>query len=122
MSFKDYQDKHREIENTEPKKATRHDTGKLRFDLIPAYATEQVARVFTNGAVKYGDRNWEKGMNWSRVIASLKRHLNSFEQGEDIDLESGLLHTAHIATNALFLVEYSKIYKEGDDRSYKIKN
>lgn len=34
----------------------------------------EVARHFEDGAVKYGDRNWEKGINTSRYIDSALRH------------------------------------------------
>lgn len=94
----------------------RFNEGKVRFDLAPAFAQEQYAKVLTMGAKKYGDRNWEKGMGWSKVIASLNRHLEAIKRGEDFDIESGLLHSAHVMTNAAFLTEYYKIFPQGDDR------
>jgi hypothetical protein len=97
----------------------RHNEGKLRLDLIPPFATKEIGRVFTTGAGKYPERNWEKGMKWTTVIASLKRHLLEFELGEDMDPETGHYHMAHLATNAMFLLEYYKIYPEGDDRPRK---
>jgi hypothetical protein len=97
----------------------RFNDGKIRFDLLPAFAIEQVARVFTEGAKKYEPNNWKRGMPWSSVLASLERHLQAIKSGQDIDNESGLLHVAHLATNALFLAEYYKIYPQGDDRPRK---
>ena len=97
-------------------KAKRFDEGKIRYDLIPPFANKQLASVLTMGAEKYGDHNWQYGMKWSKVIASLKRHLAAIEEGEDYDSESGLLHSAHVMTNAVFLTEYYKIYPQGDDR------
>lgn len=97
----------------------RFNKGKLRFDLVHPFAHEQMVKVLTSGAVKYTDRNWEKGMGWSSVIASLKRHLHAIEQGEDYDKESGELHAAHVACNAHFLTAYYKIYPQGDDRAHK---
>lgn len=96
----------------------RHNAGKVRFDLLPANAMLQTARVFSMGAEKYGDRNWELGMDWSKVTASLERHLQAFKRGEDYDKESGELHMAHVVANALFLLEYYKIYPQGDDRPH----
>ena len=96
--------------------AKRYNEGKLRFDLIHPYANEQMVRVLTKGAEKYAPRNWEKGMLWSDVIASLKRHLHAIESGEDVDEETGELHIAHLACNAHFLTAYYKIYPQGDDR------
>lgn len=94
----------------------RYNSGKTRHDLVPAFAQEQYARVLTKGAEKYAERNWEKGMNWSTVLASMKRHILAFESGEDYDPETGLLHMAHVMCNAGFLTEYYKIYPQGDDR------
>lgn len=73
----------------------RLNEGKLRFDLVHPYAHEQMVRVLTKGAEKYAPRNWERGMAWSNVIASLKRHLQAIESGEDFDTETGELHAAH---------------------------
>ncbi len=94
----------------------RFNTGKTRHDLIPTYAQEQYAKVLTMGAEKYGDHNWQNGMAWSKVLASLLRHVEAIKRGEDRDQESGLLHSAHVMCNAAFLTEYYKIYPEGDDR------
>lgn len=98
--------------------ALRYDTGKIRHELIPGHAMNELAKVYSMGAQKYADHNWRKGMKWSRVIASLKRHLNYIEQGIDHDDESKLLHAAHVAWNAITLLEYYKIYPQGDDRPH----
>jgi len=34
----------------------RHNSGKLRYDLLEPFAQEQLAKVFTSGANKYADR------------------------------------------------------------------
>lgn len=94
----------------------RYNEGKTRHDLVPVYAQEQYARVLTVGANKYAERNWERGMAWSKTLASLKRHILAFERGDDFDAETGLLHMAHAMCNAAFLVEYYRIYPQGDDR------
>lgn len=98
------------------KEGLRYNSGKLRYDLLEPYAIEQLVKVFTQGAEKYAPRNWEKGMKWSSVVASLKRHIAAFEKGEDFDKESGNYHLAHAAWNALALVSYYKIAPEFDDR------
>lgn len=97
----------------------RHDQGKLRYDLVNADAHRGMVEIITFGAQKYADRNWENGMKWSKVIASLKRHLAAIEAGEDYDPESGKLHIDHVACNAHFLSAYYKIYPQGDDRPHK---
>lgn len=94
----------------------RKNSGKIRYDLVPSFAQEQFAGVLTKGAEKYAPRNWERGMNWTTVLASMMRHVEAFKRGEDYDPETGLLHTAHIMCNAAFLTEYYKIFPQGDDR------
>lgn len=96
----------------------RFNVGKTRHDLVPAYAQEQYAKVMTYGSTKYAERNWERGMAWSKVLASLERHLQAIKRGEDFDPETKLLHSAHIMCNAAFITEYYKIYPEGDDRPH----
>lgn len=97
----------------------RFNKGKARYDLVHPWAHEQMVNVLSEGAKKYEERNWEKGMKWSNIISSLKRHMNAVERGEDYDKETGLLHSAHIACNAHFLTAYYKIYPQGDDRPHR---
>lgn len=97
-------------------KALRYNEGKVRMDLIPEYPIREMAKVFTYGAHKYAPYNWLKGLGWMSCLASLKRHIAAFERGEDYDPETGLPHMAHAMTNAAFLIEYSRIYPQGDDR------
>lgn len=100
----------------------RYNEGKLRYDLVDPWAHEQLVKVFTKGAEKYPARNWEKGMAWSSVIASLKRHLAAIEKGEDFDNETGLLHSAHVMWNAHALTAFYKKYPQGDDRPHQYLN
>lgn len=86
---------------------TKLDTGKLRHDLLPPDAMGEVARIFTFGAEKYVDRNWEKGMDWGRVYAAQQRHMMAFWGGEMYDPETGMLHTAHATFGTLVLTAYS---------------
>lgn len=103
----------------EIKEAFRYNDGKLRYDLLEPYAIKELVKVFTAGAKKYSDNNWQKGMKWTKMIASLKRHLASFEESEDYDPETACHHLAHVAWNALGLVTYSKTHPELDDRNHQ---
>ena len=58
------------------------DAGKARFDLIPPTALYRVAMHYGNGARKYAPRNWQKGMQFSRFIASTFRHIFSWIMGD----------------------------------------
>lgn len=98
-------------------KAVKFDEGKLRFDLIPPEFVEELARVYTIGAKKYGDNNYlNGGMDWSRVIAALKRHLNSWEKGEIHDPVDKQEHLASVAWCAGALMMYQHHNLGKDDR------
>lgn len=101
-----------------PSKGLRYNKGKVRMDLLPPKAMEEIAKVFTYGSHKYGDNNYRKGMEWSKCLASMKRHILDFEKGIDFDSESGCRSLACAATNAIFLLEYYYIAPEYDDREH----
>jgi hypothetical protein len=95
----------------------KNDSGKLRFDLMPVRPLESVADVFTRGAAKYEDRNWEKGLKWGRVFAAMMRHAWKWWRGEQLDEEDGQHHLASVAWCALVLMEYERTHPELDDRA-----
>jgi hypothetical protein len=100
---------------------TKYDQGKERYDLIDAYALDQLAKVYTFGAGKYEDNNWRKGMKWSRIFGALMRHSWKFWRakmgiGSELDDESGLPHLAHAAWCCFTLLNYSVYRTEFDDR------
>jgi len=84
----------------------RLDAGKPMFELLPPDAELAIVEVFTSGARKYAPRNWERGMEWSKIIGPLRRHINKRLLGEVRDAESGHLHTAHVAWNAIAWLTY----------------
>ena len=51
------------------------DNNKGRPDLISPWALTRLSKWYALGAEKYEDRNWERGMPFSRYTASLFRHL-----------------------------------------------
>ena len=83
----------------------KRDGDKIRMDLLPFEALEAVAEVLTYGARKYSDNNWQKVDHAdARYRAAMLRHLAARERGEMTDPESGLLHAAHMAADALFIL------------------
>ncbi len=80
----------------------KYDAGKSRWELLPFDALEVVAQILTQGAVKYGDRNWEQGIDFDRLLGATLRHLSARAQGEVYDRESKLNHLAHAACETLF--------------------
>jgi hypothetical protein len=82
----------------------KFDTGKLRWDLIPIEYVEDVVKVLTFGAAKYGANNWQKVEDGlSRYYAALMRHIVAWKRGETDDPESNLPHLAHAMCNILFI-------------------
>jgi hypothetical protein len=55
--------------------------GKGRCDLLPPLAILRLARHFEAGAVKYGDRNWEKGIPINSFVDSAIRHILKYMIG-----------------------------------------
>jgi len=95
----------------------RKDAGKSRVDLFPPDALLEVGHVFRMGATKYSDRNWERGMPWSKCLGPLMRHLFKWMMGEKLDEESGHHHLAHVCFNALALLAYDMRQIGKDDRN-----
>lgn len=96
--------------------ATKHDSGKLRYDLIPPEAMSALASILTAGAARYGERNWEAGFDWGRLFGAAQRHLWQFWAGEDVDPESGQPHLHHALANLAFLVAHQDRRLGRDDR------
>lgn len=85
----------------------KNDAGKLRYDLIPAKAWQEVVKAITYGASEYGDNNWKRVPNGrQRFYAADMRHTEKWRIGEEIyDPESKAHHLACSITNLLFILE-----------------
>ena len=55
--------------------------GKGRYDLLPWEAIHELALHCEEGALKYGERNCEKGIPIHSLIDSALRHLSKYMQG-----------------------------------------
>jgi hypothetical protein len=86
------------------------DDGKPRYDLIPALALRRVAHRFADGAKKYGEDNWQKGIPRAQILASAMRHLEAWrcnvEGRERIDDED---HLAAVTWGMLVLMQYEEM-------------
>jgi hypothetical protein len=97
------------------------DSGKLRMDLVPPSAMKAVAEVLGKATEsgKYPERNWEKGIKYSRIYANIQRHLLDWFDGSDKDYESGLNPLKHALCRVAMLIEYiERDMKEFDDRPH----
>lgn len=94
----------------------KDDSGKIRVDLVPVGAVIDAATVFGFGAAKYGARNWEQGIDTSRLYGAALRHLLAWQSGEDLDPESGEPHLSHALCSVMMLSETAKHLRARDDR------
>ena len=90
--------------------------GKPMIDLLPSKPLIAAAEIMAFGATKYKPHNWRLGLSWSQTWASLQRHLLSFNDGEELDPETGKPHLAHALCQLMFLTEYYLTGTGEDDR------
>lgn len=84
--------------------AMREKLAALPYDLVPYIElTEAYCRVAEFGAKKYAPWNWSKGLPRAQLLGSMLRHTFAYLRGEELDKETGLLHTDHILWNAVAL-------------------
>lgn len=84
--------------------------GKPRYDLIPTEGLHRLADLYARGAAKYDENNWKKGQPYSRVYASLFRHLMQWREGDRSED-----HMAAVAWNAMAIMFYEEKMPELDD-------
>lgn len=83
---------------------------KPRYALIPPGPLFRLAMHYTNGAKKYDDHNWVKGMPISRCVDSLMRHIEAYRVGDTTED-----HLAAIAWNAFAIMFFEDNRPELDD-------
>ena len=92
--------------------------GKGRFDLLPWYAIHEVAKHCEDGALKYGERNVDKGIPLHSLLDSAIRHLVKYIHGETDEP-----HLRAAAWNVLWALEQETTHPEMKDLpGLKIKN
>lgn len=99
----------------------RSDEGKPRYDLIPPEFMDALAIHYAQGSKKYSERNWERGMPWSKCFGPLMRHAWAWMRGETFDADPKLpdYHAHHmvaVAWNAIALYVYDVRKAGNDDR------
>ena len=78
------------------------------YACIEEYGWDRLSKWLQLGAEKYDERNWEKGMPFSRVVDSFIRHcFQEYAQEEDED------HGAAMTCNLMFLLHYIGAIEEG---------
>ena len=83
----------------------KFDKDKLRYDLMPVLAQEEVVKVITLGAKKYDPENWKRVPEGRRrYYAAAMRHMEAWRKGEKQD-EIGTHHIANAISNLMFILE-----------------
>lgn len=84
----------------------KYDGGKLRYDLIPVLALEEMVKGLTYGTIKYDDNNWVKVPEGrKRYMAAALRHIQEYRKGNLWDEEQDIHHLAAAMNNLSFIVE-----------------
>lgn len=94
----------------------KHDEEKEPFHLLAPEMLFGISRVLDFGRKKYSERNWEAGMEWSRVFSALMRHMWKWWGGERVDDETGMSHLWHAGCCLMFLIAYESRHVGIDDR------
>jgi len=82
---------------------------KLRWDLLPLLEIEDIVKIYTAGADKYGENTWQHLNNgYNRYKAAMLRHLMEYEKGNEFDDETKCRHLAAVAWNAIAMLYISK--------------
>jgi hypothetical protein len=108
---------------------TKFDTGavrdlqttKGRFDLIPPEPITAYAIHLQKGALKYGERNWEKGIPLHSYYDSAMRHLVQFWEGKDDEnhLTAALWNVACMYATKV-RIENGQLPETLDDMPHKV--
>ena len=90
---------------TQTSQGRKFDEDKLRYDLVPVLAQEEVVKVITLGAKKYDPENWKNVPEGRRrYYAAAMRHMEAWRKGEKQD-EIGTHHIANAISNLMFILE-----------------
>lgn len=109
-------------------KPIKYDQGKPRIDLIRPEVLLGLGEALSYGASKYNEERGDtpnylksEGFHYSKIYASLQRHLLEWYSGTNIDKESGIHHLKLAMANIHFLLTYELNNVGIDDRCALIK-
>lgn len=105
----------------EGKKDAIGDESKPRLSLIPREALLALAGALTHGEKHYGAHNWRKGIKISYLLDGALRHIEQYNDGENIDQPSGVKHLGCAMANLSFAISLLETMPECDDRHSTMK-
>ena len=95
---------------------------KPMWELLPLLTIEEVVKVYTAGAKKYAPNNWMHLENgYERYKAALFRHICEFERGNWRDADTGCIHLAQVAWNAIAML-HIEMEKRKENKTDNIKD
>lgn len=90
---------------------------KVPLHLVPPSFIIQTSRAMELGAKKYGPYNWrDKAVPVLTYLAAAQRHILSYQDGEELDPESGAPHLAHAAACMAIVLDAQQVGMLIDDR------
>jgi hypothetical protein len=90
------------------------DAEATRYDLITPIGLAAVAAACAEGAEKYGDFNWEKGMPAADMLNHALRHLYLFLGGDRAED-----HLGHAAWNVMGAIHSLEVWPELNEGSLR---
>lgn len=88
-------------------------TGKGAYELISPFALERIAKWYELGAMKYADRNWEKGIPFGRLIQSALRHMIRWMKGDRSED-----HLAAVCWNVMAMIHFEETGRADEWNNY----
>lgn len=93
--------------------------GKGHYSSIPPIALKKLAIRFEDGARKYSNHNWMKGINLSAYLNSLNRHIQAWAEGDESEDHGGaILWNSAAMIQTLQWISEKKLPSSLDDRAY----
>lgn len=86
-----------------------------RFDLISPIALRRWAETYGEGAPKYGDNNWTKGIPMRNCLDHAIAHLSMWMRGDTSED-----HLAHAMWNIGTMIHFSETRPDLDDRDSRL--
>lgn len=96
--------------------AKKFDQQKIDLSLLPLPFLEQTAQALMYGEKKYGRYNYTSGFDSHRIVAAFLRHALAYQNGEDLDPESGLPHLGHAGACLAMLAHTQALGTNKDTR------
>jgi hypothetical protein len=94
-------------------------SGKLPLHLWPTTATAMGCIGLLNGMLKYGRSNFRAiGIRASIYYDALRRHIDAWFEGEEVDADDGVPHLAAALACLAIIVDAQAAGKFTDDRAY----